>query len=284
MDISGLKVFLAVAETAGFTRAAHRLHCVQPNVTAQIKKLEENLGVRLFYRESRQVKLTAHGRELVGRARQILAMVRDTESRFTRQAPAGQLNLGVTQTAAAALLPEILRTYIRDCPEVEINVQSLFVETMTTQLLNHELDCALTDLSIEHPLLRYRLSRPQRLMLVHAVDYPCSPHEPVTVLSFSRASRYRRLLLAYLRRLRIPVARELTLKGMDAVISCLIGRVGVSLLPEAVTRLPHLTPHINAITLDEAEGRVGVLTHINHVETAAQSVFMRLAQSVIDKS
>ena len=284
MDLYDLKCFLAVVETGGITQAAKKLNCVQPNVTAHIKKLEDQLGVQLFYRESRKVILTAQGRELIGSAKQLIKLAHDTETKFARQHTSGVLTLGVTQTAATAWLPRILKAFIDEYPDVEINVHSLFVETMTAQLLNHELDCVLTDLSIEHPLLHYRFSQSQRLMLVHAVDFPESWQDGVTVLSFSRESHYRAILLDHLRCRKVPMLRELTLKGMDAVLACLVGGLGISLLPESVTRLPYIAPHIKAIPLVEVEGRVGILTHVRNVETAAQRAFVSLAQEIISQA
>ncbi|MEN8188405.1 MAG: LysR family transcriptional regulator [Thermodesulfobacteriota bacterium] len=281
MEIYDLMVFLTVVESGGFTRAAEKLNCVQPNVTARIKKLESTLDAQLFYRENRGVTLTANGRELIGQAKQIVRLAKDTETRFSQNEISGLLNIGVSQTAATAWLPKILQAFIKHYPEVEINVQSLFVETMTAQLLNHQLDCALTDISIAHPKLNYGFSRPEKLMLVHGVDYEFSAQAEVTTLTFSRASQYRRILYEHLNHLQVNVTRELTLKGMDAVLACIIGGVGVSLLPESVSALPHIAPHINSVPLENSEGRVGILTHVNNVETAALHAFMSVAREII---
>lgn len=284
MEIYDLMVFMAVVETGGFTQAAERLNCVQPNVTARIKKLEATLGAQLFYREHRGVTLTANGRDLIGQAKQIIRLAKDTETKFSQNEISGLLNLGVSQTAATAWLPRILEAFIRQYPEVEINVQSLFVETMTAQLLNHELDCAITDVSIEHPRLKYAFSRLERLMLVHAQNYQFAPEAEVTVLTFSKAGQYRRILYNYLHRQQINVGRELTLRGMDAVLACIIGGVGISLLPESVVELPHIAPYVKAIQVGSNEGRVGILMHVNNVETAALQAYVTLAQETIDKS
>ncbi len=283
MDFYSLKIFLAVVETGSFTRAAKKLNCVQPNVTAHIKKLENTLGTQLFYRENRQITLTAPGREFVRHARQIFKLVRDTETQFLSSNVSGVLNLGVTQTVATAWLPRILRSYIQEHPDVEINVQSMFVETMTTQLLNHELDCVLTDSLIEHPHLDCRFSKEQRLTLVRSTDTPQTPETGTTILSFSKASHYRAILLDHLRQQHITVARELILKGMDAVLACVIGGVGISLLPEAVVRQPHISPYVKATPLTGITKKVGIVTHRNNVETAAQKALIQTAQSIINQ-
>lgn len=166
MEIYDLKVFMAVVETGGFTVAAKKLNCVQPNVTARIKKLEEMLTVQLFYRENRGVTLTANGRDLIAKAKQIIRLAKETEAGFSQKNISGIVNIGVSQTAASAWLPQILKEFMEKYPEVELNTRSLFVETMIVQLLNHELDCALTDIQIQHPKLTYSFSRSEPLMLV----------------------------------------------------------------------------------------------------------------------
>jgi DNA-binding transcriptional LysR family regulator len=284
VEIYDLMVFIAVVESGGFTKAAEKLNCVQPNVTARIKKLESALDVQLFYRENRGVTLTANGRELIGQAKQIIRLARDTETRFSQNEISGLLNIGVSQTAATAWLPKILRPFMKQHPKVEINVQSLFVETMIGQLLSHELDCALTDIAIAHTKLNYIFSRPERLMFVHSINYEFSPETEVTVLTFSKVSQYRRILYEHLNRLQVKVNRELTLKGMDAVLACIIDGIGVSLLPESVSILPHIASHINAVPLEGIKGRVGILTHVDNVETAAQQAFMSLARGIIVES
>jgi len=281
MEIYDLMVFMAVVETGGFTQAAARLNCVQPNVTARIKKLEKSLGTQLFYRENRGVTLTANGRALTGEAKKIIRLAKSIETRFLQNEITGLLTLGVSQTAATAWLPEILRVFMDLYPDVEINVHSLFVETMTGKLLDHELDCALTDVPIVNPKLRYTFSRPEQLMVAYADNYPFSTETDVTILTFSKTSRYRQILYEYLEHRQISVRSELTLKGMDAVIACIIGGVGVSLLPESVVSLPHIAPHIKVLPANEVEGRVGIVTHVDNVQTAALQAFMDLAQKII---
>ena len=77
MDITALKIFLAVAETGGVTRAAEKLHYVQSNVTARLKQLEEDLGTPLFYRNGRKLQITPAGQILSGYAERILRLTEE---------------------------------------------------------------------------------------------------------------------------------------------------------------------------------------------------------------
>src|SRR5262245_43907459 len=89
MDLPELRSFLAVAETLHFSRAADRVGITQPALSQQVRRLEEQLGLTLFHRTSRRVRLTNAGRALVVGARRVLADLEQAE-RLCRDAAAGE--------------------------------------------------------------------------------------------------------------------------------------------------------------------------------------------------
>src|ERR1700755_2904344 len=84
MELRHLRYFVAVAEARNFTRAAERLHIAQPPLTRQIQQLEETLGVQLFERNSRPLKLTDTGKFFYSHAVQLLAQTAELESMTRR--------------------------------------------------------------------------------------------------------------------------------------------------------------------------------------------------------
>ncbi|NUT46770.1 MAG: LysR family transcriptional regulator [Saccharothrix sp.] len=97
MEFRQVEAFLAVAEEGGFGRAAQRLHVVQSAVSQQVKRLERELGVALFDRTSRSVRLSAAGERLLPEARAVLAAVRRTREVAARVASGaeGVVRLGM---------------------------------------------------------------------------------------------------------------------------------------------------------------------------------------------
>lgn len=89
MSLAQLEYFVAVAEEGQLTRAAARLHISQPPLTRQMKSLEAELGVSLFERSARGVRLLPAGEQLLERAREILTLV-DAATNAVRQQPAAQ--------------------------------------------------------------------------------------------------------------------------------------------------------------------------------------------------
>jgi DNA-binding transcriptional LysR family regulator len=144
-DLRQLRYFLAVADELNFTRAAERLHIAQPPLSAAIRQLEEQLGVALLRRTSRQVTLTPAGRLLQERGRELLeqadavfAAVREVE-----RAPTGRLAVGLSPTARFGLGPRVLAACASRAPGV-----MLYPREDTTGALMHELRAGRLDLVI----------------------------------------------------------------------------------------------------------------------------------------
>lgn len=123
MNLHHLRYFLAVARSGRFTRAAQDLHVTQPTVSSAIAELEDELGVRLFHR-GRQVDLTLEGRTLVDYAVQIEDLVDEARERVGGGAPGpgDSFRFGAIDAAVIYLLPEVLREYVAENPEVELAI------------------------------------------------------------------------------------------------------------------------------------------------------------------
>src|SRR5712671_2514644 len=110
MDIRQIRCFLAVAEELHFGRAAKRLHISQPPVSDQIRRLEEDLGTKLFYRTKRKVELTNAGQILAPEARRILAQLQDA-AHLARDASQGKI--GRLAVAYAPSCSNVVVTVLR---------------------------------------------------------------------------------------------------------------------------------------------------------------------------
>ncbi len=145
MEVHQLRYFCAVAETGSFTRAAEREQVAQPSLSQQIMKLEEELGVRLFDRLGRAVRLTEPGQIFLPRARAILSELRAAKEEVAeRQSTvSGAVCVGVIPTIAPYFLPSRIAVFSRKYPQASITV----VEDVTVQLLDR-LRGGLVDLAI----------------------------------------------------------------------------------------------------------------------------------------
>lgn len=133
MNIRDLEYLVAIDEFRHFRKAADHCFVSQPTLSAQVKKLEEYLGVQLVERSSRKVMLTPVGREVVVRARAALAEVQAIRElpRHYLDPMSGALSLGVIPTLAPYLLPRVIRPIKQRYPALQLRL----VEAMTLPLL-----------------------------------------------------------------------------------------------------------------------------------------------------
>jgi DNA-binding transcriptional LysR family regulator len=171
MELRHLRYFVAVAEQLNFRRAAEKLHMAQPPLSAQIKSLEQELGVRLFERTTRSVRLTHAGTVFLEESRAVLAasMQAEQRARDAEHGLAGTLRIGIIAPVANAWLAGILRGFRQQFPGVQL---SLFELTSTEQLRRlrmQELDAGLLRPPVSFPELDFKLvGKSQQVLAVPA--------------------------------------------------------------------------------------------------------------------
>ncbi len=124
MDLHHLRTFLAVADCGGVARAAQRLNLSQPAASRQIQTLETELGLRLFDRVGRRVRLTFAGEDLIPRARRLLAEAQSLRerARALKSGASGQIRIGATPPMIEAVLAGFLSQWRRRYPGIDVNV------------------------------------------------------------------------------------------------------------------------------------------------------------------
>jgi DNA-binding transcriptional LysR family regulator len=145
MELRHLRYFVAIAEERSFTRAAERLWIAQPGLSSQIRRLEAELGVRLFARHTRGVDLTDAGELFLERARATLEAAEDARStgRDLEAGLVGTVRLGLPVEAPAAFAPSLLAAFGRDRPDVEITVFESYCGTLLRDLRDGRLDAVI---------------------------------------------------------------------------------------------------------------------------------------------
>ncbi len=145
MTLTELKYIVAVARERHFGKAAEACFVSQPTLSVAVKKLEEELEVKLFERNANEVTVTALGEEIVRLAQGVLeqaAHIKDTAKRG--QDPlAGPLKLGVIYTIAPYLLPDLVRQIISQWPQMPLILQENFTVKLLDMLRTGEIDCAI---------------------------------------------------------------------------------------------------------------------------------------------
>lgn len=124
MEIKDMRAFYAIVEEGNISHAAQRLDIAQPALSRQMKRLETALGVQLFERGSRRIRLTDAGRVMYSRVEHILGMVDGTVREITEigSGVAGSIRLGTITTSGAMLLPELISEFHSRYPNVTYQI------------------------------------------------------------------------------------------------------------------------------------------------------------------
>jgi DNA-binding transcriptional LysR family regulator len=247
MEIRQLRSLIAIAETGTFTAAAQRLHVTQAAISMQIRQLEDELGVQLFARTPRRVRLTEAGEALCVRARAILAEYDAAiyELSSLADSPRHRLRIGTASTrVSAAPLPSILQTLKAKYPQAEVTVVAGTSERLIRQILAGDLDVAFVSLPVEAADIETEALEKDALVVIASPDHPLAKRRVVTaamlaaeklILSESGGNT-RRLIDAFFSqaRARPQIAMEL---GRQAAINRMVEqRLGVSIAPIGAVR------------------------------------------------
>ena len=151
MEISELLTFIKVAETASFSDAAEQLFVTQPAVSKRIAALEANLELKLFDRIGRQIQLTEAGQQLLPKAKKITAEIKDIKRSLTSQDEiiSGELKMATSHHIGLHRLPNTLKQYQKDYPNVLIEIDFTQSEDAYQQVLKGDIEIAIITLSNE---------------------------------------------------------------------------------------------------------------------------------------
>lgn len=186
MELRRLRYLVAVAEELHFGRAAARLNMSQPPLSQQILRLEEELGVKLFERTKRAVRITDAGRRVVNEAYQVLARLAhfSAVAAHAGEGQIGHLSVGAPGGASDILI-ETLRLLRKSSPGVHIELQSMTTGMQVDALRERKIEVGFLNLPIHEPLLVLEKVNQEPLCLAMPPQHPfCKkPKIPISLLN-----------------------------------------------------------------------------------------------------
>lgn len=244
-----LEVFFVVAEELHFGRAATRLHVAQPAVSATIAALEEGLGVQLFDRTRRKVRLTAAGEAFLVEARAASTQI-ERAVRVARRTDAGELGrltIGFTSVCPLTSLPGHIARFMRAHPSVDVHLRQLGTRQQMEALKLGHLDLGFTvfpeadeDIAaktfLEEPLAAFvhaehQLAKKKRIPLKSLLG------EPFILMTLEREPKLREAYLALCKKYFLPPRVVLELDQIESMLGFVAAKLGVSLAPAAARTL-----------------------------------------------
>jgi DNA-binding transcriptional LysR family regulator len=184
VELRHLRYFIAVAEELNFSRAAERMHMAQPPLSAAIRQLERDIGVELFVRTTRQVKLTEAGLAFLDGARRTLADAERAAADAKRAAAGelGPLRIGYSWSTRFETLPTLGRAFRASHPDVDLLAQEMWNARMPAAFANGSIDTALSVCPEIVSELELCPIRKERLVALLPEAHPLS-HEDAIPLS-----------------------------------------------------------------------------------------------------
>ncbi|MCB1001438.1 MAG: LysR family transcriptional regulator [Acidimicrobiales bacterium] len=183
MELRHLRYFVAVAEEQHLGRAAHRLHISQPPLTRQIHQLEHELGTTLFDRTSRGMELTDAGRVFLTDARHVLELADQATERVQRagRGETGRIDVAVFGTGIFGAIPQLLRAYRRDHPDVRIVLHNMTKEEQLDALAQRRISLAFNRLVQPTPGVVSEVLLSEPLFVAAPSDHPLAARTAIAV-------------------------------------------------------------------------------------------------------
>lgn len=240
MLLAHLEAFVEVARTENVSRAADALFLTQPALTARLKSLEGDLGVELFVRSARGMKLTDAGRAFLPYAQRTLGLV--TEGRQViadlREGATGELVIGAAPAVSTYLLPTVLKTFRESHPNVRLGVRTGHTEEVLEMVLRHEVHVGLGR-PIRHPEVELIPVFEDEMLLVVSRRHPFAARTKVRLdelaserlILFDRTSSYHELTSSLFREAGVVPASVMELDNVEAAKKMVQQGLGVALLP-----------------------------------------------------
>ena len=247
LKLKDLRYLVAVADTRHFGRAAERSFVSQPTLSAQLKKLEEYLGVQLIERSPKRVQLTAAGEEIVERARRILDSSDEIVelARGHRDPLAGRLRLALLPTIGPYLLPNVAASLRKQLPRLELMLYEYQTDPMLEKLHSGEIDVgilALGSVSLDgldsHELYKepFTVAMPaaHRLAQRNSIKVDDLAHETLLLLDDGHCLRDQALDICA--NTDVHEKQDFRATSLETLRQMVASGVGITLLPELAGR------------------------------------------------
>jgi LysR family hydrogen peroxide-inducible transcriptional activator len=248
MNLRDLRYLVALADERHFGKAAERCHVSQPTLSAQIRKLEEYLGVALVERQPRRVTLTPTGERIVERARRVLqesdAIVELAKA--DRDPLAGPLRLALIPTVGPYLLPHVALRFKRELPRLKLLLHEYQTEPLLAKLQAGELDVGILALPVPSDGLDtaklydepFTVAVPAAHALARQDKVRLEDLRGETLLLLEDGHCLREQALEVCSRIRLHEAQDYRATSLETLRQMVAAGHGITLLPQLAAQTP----------------------------------------------
>lgn len=249
MELRQLRYFIAVAEEMNITRAATRLHMTQPPLSRQIAQIEDDLGLQLFERGARPLRMTEAGRIFYAQAKRLLSDADELAPLTRRLAQlAERIVIGFVPSALYGALPQVIKSFREAAPHVELSLIEMFTLEQLGALKGGRIDVGFGRLRFDDPQVTREVLVEEHMIAALPEEHPLAAvgidvtlkdiaEQTLIVYPSSPRPSYADQQLSALRDHALEPARVHEVRELQTALGLVAADVGVSLVPESVDGL-----------------------------------------------
>ncbi|KWB46555.1 LysR family transcriptional regulator [Burkholderia ubonensis] len=246
MELRQLRYFIAVAEEMNITRAAERLHMTQPPLSRQLQAIEDEIGLPLFERGARPLKLTEAGRVFYAQAKRLVDQADELGPLTRRLAQMSErIVIGFVPSTLYGALPDVIRAFRETRPDVELSLIEMFTLEQLGALKGGRIDVGFGRLRFDDDQLVREALIEEKLIAALPAGHPLTdPHRPLvladvaneTLIVYPSTPRpsFADQQLSALRDGGLAPAGVHEVRELQTALGLVAAEVGVSLVPESV--------------------------------------------------
>lgn len=291
MDINQLEVLVAVAQEKSFSRAAEVLHRTQPAVSQAIRRLEQEVGEKLFDRSSKDGTLTAAGEVLLEYARQMLNLRRSAQTAIKelRNLQQGKVTLSANEHTVFYLLP-LIQEFRRRYPLIKVEVSRGVASRIPTEVMAREVELGVISFKTNDESVKSIPVNFDELALVVSPEHPLAKKQSVSVkdlgmesfIAHNAPSPYREKVIQTFEKHRTPLNIAIELPSLEAIKRLVERGVGVALVPKLTAEAEIANGRLVALSVSEMklERRLHIIYRRNSEISHAGKMFLQLVKEM----
>ncbi|CAM3407533.1 LysR family transcriptional regulator [Marinicrinis lubricantis] len=269
MDLKAIQTFQTIVNFGSFHRAAEEMNYAQSTVTMQIQKLESELGVALFARGRKQIRLTEAGRLFYEQSLHITRQVEHLQTSLSdfMSGEGGEVRMGVTEPAASHRFPAILAEFLSQFPKIRISLDISNTPILSERLLKGNLDIAICSPAEMNTELYFEPLFVEEFMLLMPKDHPLAIKDMIEPKDFqgyrllitSPTCPYRRKLEMILQESGMTSIDTMEIGSMTALKHYVASGFGMALVPKIMLNPAPEGTTIRAMSGSQVNMSIGIL-------------------------
>lgn len=293
MDINQLEVLVTVAREKSFSRAAEVLDRTQPAVSQAVRRLEQEIGEKLFDRSSKDGTLTYAGEVLLDYARQMLNLRYSAETaiRDMRDLQRGKLSISANEHTVFCLLP-VIQEFRKRHPLIKIEVQRGVASRIPTEITAREVELGVISFKPTDPSIKSVAVLTDELVLVVSPRHTFADRPSVSIsdlgnetfIAHNAPSPYRKKVIEAFDKHKTRLNISVELPSLEAIKRLVEMGAGIALVPKLTAKTEISTGRLKALSVNDLklERKLNIVYRKNSVLSHAAQQFLKLAKEFAD--